>query len=185
MSWCLVLNVLPTWQQAGRPGRSPGQGLSSCVYVSSSSARSSRPCLNTNNNNKVKGKNTIYHLSLMWLVFLQQTLIFQDFRAIEISPRHAPTCTCMQAHEIPAFSNVQWQTRGCWKIWTTWKYTSKTSHIMKLPKFVLFQGGSRPPCLRSSTTSSGVEDGQLSCCPEVTIQTSLMRWHASLYPHMD
>lgn len=57
----LVLNALPTW-----PGRSPGQGLSisPCVYeLSLFSDRSSRPCLNTNNNNKVKGKNYLSPLT--------------------------------------------------------------------------------------------------------------------------
>lgn len=65
VSCCLVLKALSPW-----PGSSSEQGPHPCVCEQIlCSGRSSRSCLNTNNNDKVKGKNTVYHLSLMGLFF--------------------------------------------------------------------------------------------------------------------
>lgn len=122
LSCCLVLKAPPAW-----PGSSPGQGPHPCVCLSNS--RSSRSCLNTNNNDKVNGKNTVYHLSLKWL-FLKQTLVFEDFRAVKTNPRSSPTCTSMRFQPSAlcrgTHRNVCWHI-GTGKIGTTWKYPSKTS----------------------------------------------------------
>jgi len=98
----------------------------------------------------------------------------------------------MHAHEIPAFGIVQWHTQEC----SPKRGTGKSEPPEKMPPkhLKLFKGTSiitgvcadtafprwkqttsSETRLRTSTTSSGVEGGQLSCCPEVTIQTSLVR----------
>lgn len=96
------------------------------------SGRSSRSCLNTNNNDKVKGKNTVYHLSLMRLFFLQHTLIFEDFRAVKIM---SSTFSNMHFHEIPAFNTVQRHTQECLLTHRHWKNQNhlKTS-FQNIPK---------------------------------------------------
>lgn len=59
------------------------------------------------------------------------------------------------------------------------KLTQSTSEITGVCAATAFpkrkQTTSSETHLRSNATSARVEDGQLSCCPEVTIQNSLMR----------
>lgn len=187
-------------------GQAALQGLSPCACMSSSSSQpgpqgsASIPIIIIMK--RIEKKIIFITSHSCDLVFLQQTLVFQDFSAMETSPRHAPTCTSMHTHEIPACSAVQWHTWECLQMTGTGKseppenippkhpkLTKATSEITGVYAATAFprrkQTASSATRRRSNITSSGMEGGQLSCCPEVMIQTSLMRWHASLYPHMD